>query len=62
MKRTFILLSAVAAAAAMLSGRVHAQLAPQTVTLMKVDPQTLATGYRSSKIVGSTVIRQPNGG
>ena len=28
----------------------------QTVTLMKVDPQTLATGYRSSKIVGSTVI------
>ena len=30
MKRTFILLSAVAAAAAVLSGPVHAQLAPQT--------------------------------
>ena len=60
MKRTFILLSAVAAAAAVLSGPVHAQLAPQTVTLMKVDPQTLATGYRSSKIVGSTVVNDAN--
>ena len=33
---------------------------PQTVTLMKVDPQTLATGYRSSKIVGSTVVNDAN--
>ena len=60
MKRTFILLPAVAAAAAVLSGPAHAQLAPQTVTLMKVDPQTLATGYRSSKIVGSTVVNDAN--
>ncbi len=60
MKRSFILLSAVAATAAMLSGPVYAQLAPQTVTLMKVDPQTLATGYRSSKMVGSTVVNDAN--
>ena len=60
MKRTFILSAAVAAAAAVLSGPAHAQLAPQTVTLMKVDPQTLATGYRSSKIVGSTVVNDAN--
>ena len=60
MKCSFILMSAVAATAAMLSGPVYAQLAPQTVTLMKVDPQTLATGYRSSKIVGSTVVNDAN--
>ncbi len=44
----------------MLSGSVHAQGAPQTVTLMKVDPQTLATGYRTSKVVGSTVYNESN--
>jgi hypothetical protein len=44
----------------MLSGTASAQLAPQTVTLMKVDPQTLATGYRSSKIAGSTVVNDTN--
>jgi hypothetical protein len=60
MKRSFILLSAAASMATMLSGPVYAQLAPQTVTLMKVDPQTLATGYRSSKIVGSTVVNDAN--
>jgi hypothetical protein len=60
MKRLFILLPAVAAMAAMLSGPAYAQLATQTVTLMKVDPQTLATGYRSSKIVGSTVVNDTN--
>src|SRR4029077_9863385 len=36
----------------------HAQGAPQTVTLMKVDPQSLATGYRTSKVVGSTVVNE----
>lgn len=25
---------------------------------MKVDPQTLATGYRTSKVVGSTVVNE----
>jgi hypothetical protein len=38
----------------------YAQGAPQTVTLMKVDPQSLATGYRTSKIVGSTVVNESN--
>ena len=37
-----------------------AQGAPQTVTLMKVDPQSLATGYRTSKVVGSTVVNEAN--
>ncbi len=60
MKRSFIILSAAVALVAALSGPVHAQGSPQTVTLMKVDPQTLATGYRSSKIVGSTVVNDAN--
>jgi hypothetical protein len=38
----------------------YAQGAPQTVTLMKVDPQSLATGYRTSKVVGSTVVNESN--
>jgi len=37
-----------------------AQGPKQTVTLMKVDPTTIATGYRSSKIVGSSVVNDAN--
>ena len=37
-----------------------AQGAPQTVGLMKVDPQSLATGYRTSKVVGSAVVNEAN--
>ena len=60
MKRSLVLLTATALAAAMSSGPAHAQLNPQTVTLMKVDPETLATGYRSSKMVGSSVNNENN--
>jgi len=60
MKRSLVLLTAIALAAALSSGPAHAQLNPQTVTLMKVDPQTLATGYRSSKMVGSSVSNENN--
>jgi len=37
-----------------------AQGAPQTVTLMKIDKETLATGYRTSKVVGSSVQNEAN--
>ena len=60
MKRSLLLLPAAALAAAILSGPARAQLNPQTVTLMKVDPQTLATGYRSLKMVGSSVSNENN--
>ena len=30
------------------------------MSLMKVDPATLATGYRTSKVVGSTVYNEAN--
>ena len=34
------------------------QGASQTVALVKVDPQTVATGFRSSKVVGSSVVNE----
>ena len=60
MKNSIAMLPVAAVLAAMLSIPVFAQGAPQTVTLMKVDPQTLATGYRTSKVVGSTVYNDSN--
>lgn len=41
-------------------GQAHAQGAPQTVAIMKVDPATVATGFRASKIVGSSVVNEAN--
>jgi hypothetical protein len=43
-----------------LGGPVFAQGAPQTITIMKVDPQSVATGYRTSKLVGSPVLNEAN--
>jgi hypothetical protein len=37
-----------------------AQGTPQTAGVMKVDPATVATGYRVSKVVGSTVVNEAN--
>jgi hypothetical protein len=59
MRRSIMLVSAASLAIA-LSAPAYAQGSPQTVTLMKVDPQTLATGYRSSKVVGATVVNEAN--
>lgn len=61
MKRFTSLLAASALVTAMmLAGPVSAQGAPQTVTLLEINPTTLATGYRTSKIVGSTVYNDVN--
>jgi hypothetical protein len=53
-------LAGAALLTASLSGPAFSQGAPQTVTLMKVDPASLATGYRTSKVVGSTVFNEAN--
>jgi PRC-barrel domain len=60
MTRSITLLAGAAVLTACLSGPAFSQGAPQTVTLMKVDPATLATGYRTSKVVGSTVYNEAN--
>lgn len=58
--RSIRILAGTALLAASLSAPAFSQGAPQTVTLMKVDPATLATGYRTSKVVGSTVVNEAN--
>jgi len=58
--RSITILAAGVLLAASLSGPAFSQGAPQTVTLMKVDPASLATGYRTSKVVGSTVVNEAN--
>jgi sporulation protein YlmC with PRC-barrel domain len=58
MTPSIALLAGVAVMAAAMTGPVQSQGTPQTLSLMKVDPATLATGYRTSKVVGSTVYNQ----
>jgi len=59
--RSIAFLPAAAVLVAALSGPAFSQGAPQTLSLMKVDPQSVATGYRTSKVVGSTVFNDPTG-
>lgn len=56
MKRSIMCLAGAALLAASLGTPAFAQGAPQTVSLMKIDPASLATGYRASKVIGSTVV------
>jgi hypothetical protein len=58
--RKFIDLVGATSLVVMASASAYAQGSPQTVTLMKVDPQSLAIGYRTSKVVGSTVVNDAN--
>jgi hypothetical protein len=46
--------------AASISGPTLSQGTPQTVTIMKVDPSSLTSGYRTSKVVGSAVVNEAN--
>jgi PRC-barrel domain len=60
MKHSIALMMGAAIVAAVLSGPALSQGTPQTVTIMKVDPSSLTTGYRTSKVVGSTVVNEAN--
>ena len=60
MTKSIALLPGAAVLAAALSGPAFSQGAPQTLSLMKVDPQSVATGYRTSKVVGSAVLNEAN--
>ena len=60
MTRSIIFVAGAALLAVSLGGPAFAQGVPQTVTLMKVDPASLATGYRTSKVVGSIVVNEAN--
>ena len=43
-----------------LAGHVKAQGVPQTVEITKVDVQSVAAGYRASKVIGSSVLNDAN--
>jgi hypothetical protein len=60
MKKSMVLASAAMIGIALFSGGAGAQGTPQTVELVKVDVQKLAAGYRSSKVVGSSVVNGAN--
>jgi hypothetical protein len=60
MKKSMALANAALVSIALLSGGAGAQGTPQTVELVKVDVQKLAAGYRSSKVVGSSVVNDAN--
>jgi hypothetical protein len=56
MKKLMILASTAMICIALLSGGAGAQGTSQTVDLAKVNVQTLAAGYRASKVIGSSVV------
>ena len=62
MNRTTKFAAAVTAAALIYAApiAVLAQGAQQSVMLVKVDPMNVATGYRASKVNGSTVVNDAN--
>jgi hypothetical protein len=60
MKHSIAFVTAAAVIAAALSGPAFSQGAPQTLSLMKIDLRSVATGYRTSKVVGSAVVNESN--
>src|SRR6185312_1301717 len=58
MTRSIALFASGAIVAAALGGPALSQGTPQTLSVMKIDPASLATGYRTSKVVGSTVVNE----
>jgi hypothetical protein len=60
MNKAIILVSATLVSIGSVSGRVEAQVAPQTVEIAKVDITKLAAGYRASKVIGSSVVNDSN--
>jgi PRC-barrel domain protein len=59
-KKSIVLASAATIGIALLSGAAGAQGTPQTVEFVKLDVQKLAAGYRSSKVVGGSVVNDAN--
>lgn len=58
MNYSIAILTGVSFLATGLTGPALSQGTPQTVAIMKVDPQSLAPGYRVSKVVGSSVVNE----
>jgi hypothetical protein len=60
MKSAMLLPGTAVISVSLFSGSARAQGTAQTVELVKVDVQTLAAGYRASKVIGSSVVNDAN--
>ncbi len=60
MKKLLAVTGAAFLLATPLAVDVHAQGQQQSVTLMRVDPASVSTGHRASKVNGSTVVNERN--
>jgi hypothetical protein len=60
MKKTMLLASAAMIGVGFLAAQAKAQGVLQTVELAKVDVHELSAGYRSSKVVGRSVVNDAN--
>lgn len=60
MSRAIALLSGAVLFATAMAGPAFAQPSPIATVLAKVEAASLATGYRTSKVVGSTVVNEAN--
>jgi PRC-barrel domain len=58
MKRRMLLASAATMGVVFLAAPVNAQGVQQMVPIAKVDVQTVAAGYRASKVIGSSVLNE----
>jgi hypothetical protein len=60
MIRSITRLASAALVAVAIAPPAFAQGAPQTLGLLKIDVKSVATGYRTSKVVGATVVNEAN--
>jgi len=60
MKTVALSVGAAVISTVLLGGPAWAQGVPQTVSIERVDVHKVSAGYRSSKIIGSTVVNDAN--
>jgi len=60
MKKVALSVGAAVISTVLLGGPAWAQGVPQTVSIERVDVHKVSAGYRSSKIIGSTVVNDAN--
>ncbi|WP_157789245.1 PRC-barrel domain-containing protein [Bradyrhizobium japonicum] len=58
MKKTMLFAGAATIGMSLLISHANAQGAPQSVEIAKVDLQTVAAGYRASKVIGSSIVNE----
>ena len=60
MKKALLLASTAMMSVSLLIAPAKAQGVPQSVEITRVDVQTVAAGYRASKVIGSRILNEAN--